>query len=176
LGFNAPDNILIPTGAGSNILGCDIGFGELLRLGEIERLPRLFAVQPVNCAPLHASLIAGADDFVAVETRPTIAEGTAIAKPVRMRDALAAIRRSGGGSVAVSEEEIVSAQMKLAMSGLYAEPTSASAAAALSRLLEQGRILPAEMTVVVLTGTGLKATQRIGELMGVLAKPEAVPN
>jgi threonine synthase len=62
------------------------------------------------------------------------------------------------------------------MSGLYAEPTSASAAAALSRLLEQGRILPAEMTVVVLTGTGLKATQRIGELMGVLAKPEAVPN
>ena len=41
LGFRAPDNVLTPTGPGSNVLGCDIGFGELLRRGEIERLPRL---------------------------------------------------------------------------------------------------------------------------------------
>ena len=32
----------------------DIDFCELLRRGEISRLPRLFAVQPENCAPLHA--------------------------------------------------------------------------------------------------------------------------
>ena len=57
LGFNAPDNVIIPTGAGSNIMGCDIGFGELLRRGEIASLPRLFAAQPENCAPLHASFI-----------------------------------------------------------------------------------------------------------------------
>ena len=31
-------NVLIPTGAGSNVLGCDIGFGELLRSGEIDLL------------------------------------------------------------------------------------------------------------------------------------------
>jgi threonine synthase len=43
LGYQAPDNIIIPTGAGSNILGCDIGFGELLRSGQIRKLPRLFA-------------------------------------------------------------------------------------------------------------------------------------
>ena len=36
--FQAPDNIVIPTGAGSNVLGLDIGFGELLRRGEIARL------------------------------------------------------------------------------------------------------------------------------------------
>jgi threonine synthase len=167
LGFKAPDNILIPTGAGSNILGCDIGFGELLRRGEIEGLPRLFAVQPENCAPIHASLVAGADDLVPVATRPTIAEGTAIAKPVRMREVLAAIRRSGGGAVAVTEEEIVRALMELAAMGLYAEPTSATAAAAFSRLLAEDRIGAQETTVVVLTGGGLKATQRIGALMGV---------
>jgi threonine synthase len=61
--------------------------------------------------------------------------------------------------------------MKLATSGLYAEPTSASAAAALSNLLAQGRIEPGETTVVVLTGSGLKATQRIGETMGVTDRP-----
>jgi threonine synthase len=168
LGFRAPDNVLIPTGAGSNVLGCDIGFGELLRCGEIKRLPRLFAVQPKNCAPLCASFVSGAEDYVPVETLPTIAEGTAIAKPVRTREVLAAIRRSGGAAVSVSEEEIVEALNDLARSGLYVEPTCASAAAALSGLLRQGVIRPEEATVVVLTGTGLKATQRIGELMGVL--------
>jgi threonine synthase len=171
LGFKAPDNILIPTGAGSNILGCDIGFGELLRRGEITRLPKLFAVQPVNCAPLHASFVAGAEDFIPVETRPTIAEGTAIARPVRAREVLAALRRSGGGTVAIAEDEIVGALMRLAASGLYAEPTSASAAAALSKLLAEGRIRADETTVVVLTGTGLKATQRVGELIGAPPTP-----
>ena len=59
LEFKAPDNVIIPTGAGSNIMGCDIGFSELLRRGEIASLPRLFAAQPENCAPLHASFMAG---------------------------------------------------------------------------------------------------------------------
>ena len=36
LGFRAPDNIITPCGAGSNVLGCEIGFSELLRGGEIE--------------------------------------------------------------------------------------------------------------------------------------------
>ncbi|MFZ2107393.1 MAG: pyridoxal-phosphate dependent enzyme, partial [Roseiarcus sp.] len=93
--FQAPDNIVIPTGAGSNVLGLDIGFGELLRRGEIARLPRLFAAQPANCAPISASLEAGAMEVSPIEPKPTIAEGTAIAKPVRGREVLAAIRRSG---------------------------------------------------------------------------------
>jgi len=42
------------------------------------KLPRLFAAQPENCAPIHASLAAGADDGVPVATFPTIAEGTAM--------------------------------------------------------------------------------------------------
>jgi threonine synthase len=48
------------------------------------------------------------------------------------------------------------------------EPTSAIAAAAFTRLLERGVIQPSETTVLVLTGGGLKTTQRIGELIGVL--------
>ena len=48
LKFAAPDNVIIPTGAGSVVMGCDIGFGELRRRGEIERLPRLFAAQASN--------------------------------------------------------------------------------------------------------------------------------
>ena len=166
-GFQPPDNVIIPTGAGSNVLGCDIGFGELLRRGEISRLPRLFAVQPENCAPLHATFLTGTDDLVSIEARPTVAEGTAIARPVRTREVLAAVRRSRGRTVSVSEREIVTAHGELARTGLYVEPTCATAAAALSRLLAEQVIAPQETTVLILTGTGLKATQRIGELMGL---------
>ena len=166
LGFRAPDNVLIPTGAGSNVLGCDIGFGELLRRGEIKRLPRLFAVQPEHCAPIHASFMGGSDVLIPVEVKPTVAEGTAIAQPVRLKQVLAAIRRSGGRTVTVSEFAIIAAQRELATSaGFYAEPTSATVAAALTQLMITRVIKPAETTVLILTGSGLKATQRIGELL-----------
>lgn len=167
LGFSAPDNVIIPCGAGSNILGCDIGFSELLRREAIERLPRLFAVQPAHCAPLHAGFEAGADDFLPVTPRPTLAEGASIAQPVRGREVLAALRRSEGGTVAVSEAAIEAALMELARSGLYVEPTCAMAAAALTDLTARGMIRPGETTVVVLTGTGIKATPRIAELLGL---------
>jgi threonine synthase len=168
LKFNAPDNVIIPTGAGSNIMGCDLGFSELLGRGEIASRPRLFAAQPENCAPLHASFEAGSDDLAPVEVRWTIAEGASIAKPVRAREVLAALRRSGGATVAVSEAEIEKALLELGRIGLYVEPTSALAAAAFTKLLERGVVQPAETTVVVLTGAGLKATRRIGEFIGAL--------
>ena len=168
LGFKEPDNVIIPTGAGSNILGCDIGFSELLCRGEIASRPRLFAAQPENCAPLDASFKAGSSDLVPVEVRPTIADGASIAKPVRAREVLAALRRSGGATVTVSEVEIEEALLELGRIGLYVEPTSAIAAAAFTRLLERGVIQPGETTVLVLTGAGLKTTRRIGELMGAL--------
>ena len=54
--------------------------------------------------------------------------------------------------------------------GLYVEPTSAAGAAGLTRLLASGAIKPNETTVLVLTGSGLKASERIGELLGLSAR------
>ena len=47
---------------------------------------------------------------------------------------------------------------------------AATAAAALTRLLRNGTIQPDQTTTVVLTGTGLKAAERIGELLRI--RPE----
>ncbi len=165
LDFKAPDNVIIPMGAGSNILGCDIGFGELLRAGEITKLPRIFGAQPAQVAPIHASFMAGVDTPVPTEIGPTIAEGTAIAKPVRLKEVLDAIRRSGGATAAVTEDEIERALWMLAEQGLYAEPTSASTLAALQQLTASGAIKPGETTVLIITSTGLKVTQRISDLL-----------
>ena len=91
LGFRAPDNVIIPTGAGSNILGCDLGFGELISAGEIASRPRLFCAQPLLCSPIATAVLEalGADDG---QTPPkewntpakTMAEGTSINRPVRL--------------------------------------------------------------------------------------------
>ena len=171
LGFRVPDNILVPTGYGSNILGLDRGFDELERGGEITARPRLFAVQAANCAAFAAAWAAGVDEFVPFAAGPTIADGIATPRPVRMAEVLRAVRRSQGGVVAVAEEEIAPALAALGRIGLFVEPTAATAGAALSRLLRDGAIGAGETTVVVLTGSGLKAADRIADLLGLGLDP-----
>ena len=163
LGFRAPDNVIIPCGAGSNVLGCGIGFSELLRAGQIDRLPRLFAAQPANCGPIAREFL----DLEPVAPLPTVAEGTAIAQPIRTPEALGFLRASQGGAVLLEEAEIIAATAGLAKRGLYVEPTCAQAAAAFEKLVAAGTIGRDEVTVVVLTGSGLKATQRHAELLGL---------
>jgi threonine synthase len=167
LGFEVPDNILVPTGYGSNILGLDRGFGELMRRGEIGRMPRLFAVQAKNCAAFAAAWSVGGDSYVAHAAAPTMADGIATVKPVRVAEVLGALRRSQGGVVTVPEDEIGPALKRLGGLGLYVEPTAATAGAALSRLLAGGTIRSGETTVAVLSGHGLKAAEKIGEILGV---------
>ena len=163
LGFRAPDNVIVPCGAGSNVLGCAIGFGELLRRGAIARLPRLFAAQPSNCGPIARHVLG----LPPQPARPTIAEGTAIAAPIRLPEVAHALQDSRGGAVLVEEDDIAAATQRLAAQGIYVEPTCAQAAAAFRQLLEGGRIDRRETTVLVLTGTGIKATPRIAEMLGI---------
>jgi threonine synthase len=172
LGFRAPDNVVTPLGYGSNVLGCLRGFNELSRSGEIDRVPRIFGVQAENCGPYHASWRAGVETLVPTEVKPTIAEGIASSKPTRIAEVLHGVRESGGEIVAVSEDEIVDALRDLARKGLYVEPTSAAGAAGLTKLIASGAVKPNEVTVLVLTGSGLKASERIGELLNLRARPE----
>lgn len=165
LGFRAPDNVVTPLGYGSNVLGLDRGFDELLRNGEITKRPRIFGVQAANCAPCHATWKSGGEAPVPVEVKPTVAEGIASSQPTRLREVVQAVRRSDGEIAAVSEEAIVTALAALARIGFYVEPTCASAAAALTQWLASGVIRSDETTVLVLTGSGLKSSERIGQLL-----------
>jgi threonine synthase len=163
LGFRAPDHVIVPCGAGSNVLGCWLGFSELLRAGQIARLPRIWAAQPANCGPIARAALG----LAPVEAEPTIAEGTAIAQPLRLAECLRALKESQGGAVLLEEAEIAAAALSLARGGVYVEPTCAQAAAAFGTLRADGRIGAAETAVVVLTGTGLKSTPRYAEMLGV---------
>jgi threonine synthase len=164
-GFEVPDAIVTPVGSGSMLLGAYLAFSSLLNAGEIRTLPRLYAAQPAACAPIVTALTIGGDDTEPFPRTQTIAEGASIANPVRGRELLSAIRASSGGAVAVDEAPIAAALRFAASRGIYIEPTSAVAIAGARQLVRQGAIKSGERTVVVLSGSGLKATDTIGRLI-----------
>ena len=74
------------------------------------------------------------------------------------------MRQSGGAVVAVDEAEIVEALVRSRAARLYVEPTCrGDGRRTRADLLASGAIRPDETTVLVLTGSGLKASATIGE-------------
>jgi threonine synthase len=156
LGFQSPDAIVTPVGAGSTLLGCARAFEELMAREPGATMPRLFAAQAELCAPLAEAMARDETEPSGVEVGPTVAEGIKIGKPLRGAELLQALRGSGGGAVAVSEVQILEAQAALGKLGLFVEPTGAVPYAAYRRLLGQGRLQPGQRVMVILTGSGLK--------------------
>ncbi len=162
MGNTVPDNMVAPAGQGSLVSGAWQGFSEIAASGK--STPRVFGIQSENCAPLYDAWKRGDEAARPFEATPTMAEGIASNAPVRSRTALAAIRKSNGAFETASEKEIWAAFEQLARLGIYVEPTSATALAGLTKLLRQGVIRPNERTVVLLSGSGLKATDKILQL------------
>ena len=155
LGRRAPDAIVLPAGQGGLLLGLFNGFLDLQRVGLIEHLPRLYAVQAAAVAPLYRAWQAGASDVAPVPEGRSLAEGVLIRQPVRGTALLAALRQSEGGVTVADEEAIQTARTDLARHGLFVEPTSALALAGLRAV---GDAIPEDALVVLpLTGSGLKA-------------------
>ena len=171
LGDQSPDNLVVPAGQGSLISGAWKGFSEIVAAGRTIKIPRIFGIQSEHCAPFCQAWTNGDATTSPFEKKPTIAEGIASAFPVRPSAVLNMVRGSKGAFVAVKEAEIWAAFEKLAQAGIYVEPTSAAALAGLSRLWEEGAIRHDECTVVLLSGFGLKATDKILELR---ANPEVL--
>jgi threonine synthase len=155
LGGRGPDNLVLPTGHGTLLLGAYQGFIDLLEASLIDRLPRLFAVQALGCAPLYEAYRRGADEVSPVEEDETLAESIRIPHPVRGRQILAAIRQTGGAVLAADDERIEQAHRELAQRGFYVELTSAAPVAALNEL--HHTTTADQVTVVPLTGSGFKS-------------------
>jgi threonine synthase len=165
LDFRAPDAVIVPVGNGSLVLGCHMGFSELRKAGLIDRLPRIIAVQAACCAPLARAWQQWMSDPVPVVKGDTIAEGIASAAPIRGHAILAAVRETEGLFVTIEEHEILEGLKVMAAVGLYVEPTSAVAPAALAKLRAQGGLDYDGTVVVELTGSGLKATDKLVKIL-----------
>ena len=155
-GGKLPDAIVIPVGQCGLLMGAWLGFRRLLLAGVIEKIPRLYAAQPVHLSPIYHAFTKGLDDIPSAHpTQSSIAKGLAIVKPVRGKRILQALRETRGGAIVVSEEKILQAYQNLARRGLFAEPSSAVAAAAISEV--RCELGDSAVILAALTGSGLKS-------------------
>ncbi len=158
LDWQLPEVILYPTGGGTGLIGMWKAFEEMEQLGWIgPKRPRMFTVQADGCQPIVRAFDAG-EKFAAEHVgAATQASGLRVPKAIGDFLMLDALRRSGGGAVAVTDAAMLAATREVgAAEGVFPAPEGAACYAALKQLLAAGRIAPSESVVLFNTGTGLK--------------------
>jgi threonine synthase len=144
----APHWLCLPVGNAGNITSYWMGFRQYQAL-KGSGLPHILGVQAAGSAPL----VLGHP----VEKPETVATAIRIGRPARGEQALQAAEESGGEIMAVSDEEILAMQRRLARNGVWVEPASAAGLAGLARRLAEGRLdLRGQRVVAICTGHGMK--------------------
>ena len=158
--FSAPDVIFTPCGGGGLTMGLVEGFLELLKLGEVDRLPKIYPVQPENCNPIYRAFHGINEPWT---PSPTIAEGTSIANPVKLDEIITGVKKCGGEMLTVSDNATLSALKATWQKGVYLEPTSAIAFAGFLQMKD--KLSPDDKVVVMVSGNGLKASDKIASIL-----------
>jgi threonine synthase len=158
LEWTLPDAIVYPTGGGTGLIGMWKAFQELREQGWVRgggALPRMYTVQAAGCAPVVRAFEAGADRCTPWPDPTTIAAGLRVPGPLGDRLMLRALRESGGGAVAVTDEALAAAARDLqTVEGIDAAPEGGAALAAAVLLMQRGAIQSADRVVVFNTGAG----------------------
>ena len=156
LGWTLPDVIVYPTGGGTGLIGMWKAFGELRDAGWIRGgLPRMFTVQAAGCAPVVEAFRTGADHCTPWPDPRTVAAGLRVPAPLGDRLMLQALRASGGGAVAVTDDALSrSADNLQRREGIDAAPEGGAALAAAVELLRSGVIRASDRVVIFNTGAG----------------------
>jgi threonine synthase len=159
LGWRLPDNVVVPMAGGALITKIRKAFNELIELGLVENKPvRFFGAQATGCSPI-AHAVKNGLAYHEPQRPNTIARSLAIGNPADGPYAIRTINETGGYAEDVSDVEIVSAIQELAETeGVFTETAGGVTTAVTARLYAHGRISPNELTVMAITGNGLKTT------------------
>jgi threonine synthase len=145
-----PAAVYVPTGGGGLLATLAVGFEQARHLGLTGNSPKLVAVQPEGCAPIHLAAQRGLEQVTAISECRSDISGLQLTNPPDGTLALQAVRASGGWTTAVSDADAMVAQRTLATEhGIFVEQAAALAFAAY-------QAAPIEDAVVLMTGNGLK--------------------
>jgi threonine synthase len=174
LGWRLPDHVVIPIASGSLYTKITKGFEELIKIGLVQdqTLPAISGAQAEGCNPVAAAFAGGSGEIFPVKQPTTIAHSLAIGSPADGYYSLKVAQRTGGTIEQVTDEEILDSVRLLARTeGIFTEPAGGVTLATLRKLARQGKIGRDEVTVLYITGNGLK-TQSAFE--GLIPVPPAI--
>lgn len=162
LGWKAPRHIVVPMASGSLLTKIWKAVKEFEQLGIIEESETVMhGAQAAGCSPITTAVKNGWDIFRPVKP-DTIAKSLAIGTPADGIYAMQVIRETGGYGEDVSDEEIVEGIRILAETeGIYTETAGGVTVGVTKKLIEQGKIPRDELTVISITGNGLKTQDAI---------------
>jgi threonine synthase len=174
LGWEVPDNLVIPVGSGAMLNAICKGFEELHSLGLIDspRSMKVIAAQPHGCAPIVDAYRRNSEEVIPVERPETIAKSLAIGDPGDGVYVIRRLKQYNGIAEEANDGEIADSILLLAKTeGIFTEPAGGVSVAVLRKLIEDGKVARDERTVCYVTGNGLKSTEAI---IGLLPKLTAV--
>ncbi|MBI2918227.1 MAG: threonine synthase [Chloroflexi bacterium] len=166
LGWRAPDQVVVPVASGSMFTKIWKAFNEFSNLGIIGPVgTHMHVAQAAGSSPIASAYEARRMDIRPVKPN-TIAKSLAIGNPADGYFALKAIKESEGSAVSVSDDEIVESMKLLASTeGIFAETAGGVAIASLQHLVAAGRIKRGDLTVVYITGNGLKTQEAVAHVV-----------
>ncbi|WP_243397207.1 threonine synthase, partial [Leptospira kmetyi] len=159
LEWKVPDWIVIPGGNLGNVSALGAGFEMMLSLGLIDKLPRIVLAQAEHANPLYLSYLKNFESFEPVAAKTTLASAIQIGNPVSIQKAIKTLKKFGGVVEQASESELANAAARADLFGLYNDPHTGVALAALEKLIHKGTIKKGENVVVISTAHGLKFTE-----------------
>jgi threonine synthase len=158
LGWQTPDNLIIPVGSGAMLNAICKGFEELHSLGLIDSVKnmKIIAAQPHGCAPVVDAFKRNSDEVIPVERPETIAKSLAIGDPGDGIYVLKRLRQYNGIAEEANDAEIADSILLLAKTeGIFTEPAGGVSVAVLRKLVEENKIEKDECVVCYVTGNGL---------------------
>ncbi len=174
LGWRAPAAVVVPMAGGSLITKIHKGLKELERLGllEAEVRTRLYGAQATGCNPIASAVKRGSREIQPVKPS-TIAKSLAIGNPADGYHAAGLIAESGGWSEDVTDDEIIAGIKLLAETeGIFTETAGGVTVAVTKKLIGLGRIAPDDLTVIAITGNGLKTPEAVALAPPAVIEPK----
>ena len=170
LGWQTPDNIVVPVAGSSLITKIWKSFNEFKDLGLIDKVKtKVFAAQAAGCAPVTTAIKNGTDVIKPVKPN-TIAKSIAIGNPADGYYGVKTAKESGGWGEDVTDDEIVEGMKLLAETeGIFSETAGGVVVSVAEKLIKQGRIKKDELTVLSITGNGLKTREAVENSIGKIS-------
>lgn len=146
--WEPPDAIVYPTGGGTGLIGSWKTLEELRELGLITRSTRMYSVQGTGCAPIVRAWERGTDHAEKWEDAETEAWGLRVPGALGDFLILDALRKSGGGAVAVSDAAMREGAARLGSAGIGASIEGGATLAGAGALRRSGALKAGERVVL----------------------------